>query len=380
MCVQCDLICDFIISGSLGFSDYMDRNMGILTPWSFVPHSLLNYTDEMTFFQRCHNVILSLIDAVFRRLYYLPKQNDLAQEHFAHLIKEDLPHVKDLEKEVSVVLMNAHRSTQLPRPMMPNQVLIGGAHIKPAKPVPDYMKEFLDNSEHGVIYMSLGSYIQSADMPIEKLQIFVEVFRNLKQSVIWKYEGEPLENLPPNVKVGKWLPQNDILAHKNVILFITHGGMFGYQEGIHRGVPMLFIPFFADQHRNAFYAENSGYGMIIPFYEIDNATLNNRIGEMISNKNYTIIAKQYSDRFRFNPIPPMVDAMFWIEYSIINKGANFMKSPGAINLPWYKYIMLDIATFIIVIWVAFVMLVMLLIKVIIKKVRSRESKSKFKFI
>jgi len=47
--------------------------------------------------------------------------------------------------------------------------------------------------------------------------------------------------------IRKWLPQSDILAHKNVVLFITHGGLFGTQEGLYRGVPMLFIPLYGDQ-------------------------------------------------------------------------------------------------------------------------------------
>ena len=89
--------------------------------------------------------------------------------------------------------------------------------------------------------------MKSIDMPKEKLTAFIESFRSLKQRVLWKYEDESVLNLPPNVMVRKWMPQSDILAHKNVVLFITHGGVFGKQEGLHRGVPMLMIPFYGDQ-------------------------------------------------------------------------------------------------------------------------------------
>lgn len=53
-----------------------------------------------------------------------------------------------------------------------------------------------------------------------------------KQKVIWKYESEKelANRISSNVLIREWLPQNDILAHKNVRLFISHGGMFSIFE------------------------------------------------------------------------------------------------------------------------------------------------------
>lgn len=57
--------------------------MGILTPWSFVPHPVLSYVSDMTFTQRCYNFLLSLTDAVIRKYYYMPSQDRLAKKYFA---------------------------------------------------------------------------------------------------------------------------------------------------------------------------------------------------------------------------------------------------------------------------------------------------------
>lgn len=134
-----------------------------------------------------------------------------------------LPTVQELYQNISLILVNSHSSTSKPRPMMPGIVYFGGAHIKPPKALPAALQEFIDNSEHGVILFSLGSFLQSSDLPKEKVDIFLKAFSKLKQRVIWKYEDESLV-APPNVLIKKWLPQSDILAHPNVVLFITHGG------------------------------------------------------------------------------------------------------------------------------------------------------------
>lgn len=159
-----------------------------------------------------------------------------------------------MERKIDVMLVNFHNAMSKPRPQMPNQINVGGAHIKPnPKPLPADLQTFLDEAKDGVIYMSLGAFVKSAAMPQEKLHAFLNAFGKLKQRVLWKFENEKLGGVPKNVMIKKWLPQADILAHKNVRMFITHGGMFGTTEGTYYGKPMLFIPFYGDQVRECLY-------------------------------------------------------------------------------------------------------------------------------
>jgi glucuronosyltransferase len=58
----------------------------------------------------------------------------------------------------------------------------------------------------------MGSGIYSSDMPESKLKAFIEVFSKLKQRILWKWEKDSLPGQPKNVKIGKWLPQSDILG------------------------------------------------------------------------------------------------------------------------------------------------------------------------
>lgn len=167
-----------------------------------------------------------------------------------NLISVPIPPVSQMEKNLSAVLLNSHAPLTSTRPTVPGMVFIGGMHIKQVPdPLPEDIKQFIENSEHGVIYFSLGSNVKSSEMPKESRQIFLDVFSELKQRVIWKFEDENVPKLPPNVMVRKWLPQPDILAHPKIKVFITHGGLFGTQEGVYNAVPMLGMPFYCDQVR-----------------------------------------------------------------------------------------------------------------------------------
>lgn len=146
--------------------------MGLLTPTSHVPSTMLEYTDQMTFSERWYNTMVFTIVRIAYNLIQLPWQNYLANKHFGHL-EQPLPSIDQLRKNVSIIFVNAHRSITYPRPHMPGMVYIGGAHIKPPKPLPSDLQKFLDESPHGVIYFSLGTVIVGSKMPQEKLIVFL---------------------------------------------------------------------------------------------------------------------------------------------------------------------------------------------------------------
>lgn len=228
-----------------------------------------------------------------------------------------------------------------PRPLMPGQINVAGAHIQEPKPLPKDIKKFLDEAQHGVILFSLGSIIQSKDMPTNKMKIFANVFKTLKQRVIMKYEDNMLLSVSSNVMTVQWLPKSDILAHPNVILLITHGGIFGSQEGLYRGVPMLFIPFYGDQFRNALRAEKAGYGLTLPWSELTTITLREKLNDLLAHTVYKEKAMEISKLFKDNPIPVMEQAIYTIEYVIRHNGASHWKSAG-VKRSFYQHMLLDV--------------------------------------
>ena len=86
---------------------------------------------------------------------------------------------------------------------------------------------------------SSRSVIQASDMPEKKRKLLLNVFKKFKQKFIWKWETEQMEGLPSNVKLSKWLPQQDILAHPNTKMFITHAGQSSTQETLCHKTPVV---------------------------------------------------------------------------------------------------------------------------------------------
>ncbi len=86
-----------------------------------------------------------------------------------------------------------------------------------------------------------------------------------------------------NVYINIWYPQDDLLAHPNVKIFITHGGLLSITETIYHGVPVIGIPMFADQFLNMAKAQKAGYALTVHLKELNEATLSTAITEILTN-------------------------------------------------------------------------------------------------
>lgn len=134
-----------------------------------------------------------------------------------------------------------------------------------------------------MIYFSLGSNIKSKFLDENKRNIINEVFSELPYNVLWKFEDEELKGKQPNVKISKWLPQQDVLGHPNIKLFITQGGLQSLEEGISDGIPFLAIPFIADQYGNAAQIEKLGIGLQLRYQDLTKTAFKNSILQILEN-------------------------------------------------------------------------------------------------
>lgn len=110
----------FCFSGPFGSPDFIDRQQGLLPALSFVPHWTLPFSDNMSFFERWFNTIVTVYDWALRTYAFLPTEEEYTKKHFSHLAP--LPSLSELHKNVSLILVNTHRALSPPRPSLPSKL------------------------------------------------------------------------------------------------------------------------------------------------------------------------------------------------------------------------------------------------------------------
>lgn len=171
--------------------------------------------------------------------------------------------------------------------------------------------------------------------------MFMRVFARIKQRVLWKWEGAELTGKPANLMTAAWLPQDDILAHSRVVLFVSHCGMGSLNEAKYHGVPILAMPLFADQPSNAALIAQNGWAVQLDFHTLTEDTLWNGLHEMLNNGTYRATVQRIASLYKDRPEHPLDKAVWWVEYVLRHNGARHMQSE-AVHLNWFQYHSLDV--------------------------------------
>ncbi|KAL5273749.1 UGT2A1.2 family protein [Megaselia abdita] len=304
---------------------------------SVVPSVHSKFTDEMSFWERVENTLISWFEMFVVSHIQIKQQEILYNEFFS----DPKPSIKDLMKNISIVLQNTHPSTSYVQPKSPNLIEIGGLHIsKERKPLPKEISEILDSEENGLIYFALGGNVDFSQFSEEKKSALLESLKRTNHTVFLKIKGVQMKRTG-NILINDWFPQNDILAHPKTKVFITHGGIQSTYEAVYHAVPILGIPIYADQPHNVAFAVRKGMGILLDYEDITEKSVDHALTTILENSSFKEKAKAISKIHHDRQNTPLETAVYWIEYAIRRKGAAHLKITG-IDMGFIQYHSLDV--------------------------------------
>ncbi|XP_043467692.1 UDP-glucosyltransferase 2-like [Leptopilina heterotoma] len=275
---------------------------------------------------------------------YTEEEQTLAMRKY---LNPTIPSVREIEKSISLLLVNGYHSFFGIRPLSPAIVQVAGIQIElsDTKMTPE-LKIWMDDSKDGVVFFTLGSMIIIEDLSREIIQNLYASFAKLAPiRVLMKIvnRGKLPPGLPKNVLTMSWIPQIPVLKHKNTKVFITHGGINSVQEGLYFAVPMIGFPLFADQPYNIRILSDKNVTYEMNYENITEKSLTKALNAVLYDPKYRESAKRESTLFRERPMSATDTAVFWVEY-IIRNGANSLRSPS-MDMPFWKAELVDIYLF-----------------------------------
>ncbi|GMT15951.1 hypothetical protein PFISCL1PPCAC_7248, partial [Pristionchus fissidentatus] len=202
------------------------QEFGVPEALSYRPSPYMSSLNIHSIYDRALNIYASFM---FKASFWLNRRkiNSLMKERFG----DDYPTIAEQSANVAYIFTNSEPLLEFAAPTLTKVISIQGIGAKIPKPLDEYWTNIL-NLRKKTILVSFGSMIESRLLATNNKMAMVESFSQFPDvTFIWKYE-EPDDEFSrehssklANVVLTKWMPQVDILAHPNVVSFITHGGM-----------------------------------------------------------------------------------------------------------------------------------------------------------
>lgn len=338
-------MCGFVLAHILGvpyavFSTglWYPAEVGAPAPLSYVPEFNSLLTDHMTLVQRVTNTVVYLASRIGVQLLVLPKYDRIMWRHAV----QPPASMHDLVQGSRLWMLCTDLALEFPRPTLPHVVYVGGILTKPPSPLPQEFAEWLnDTDEHGFVVVSFGAGVKYLSDDISyKL---AGALSRLSQKVIWRFSGVPPRNLGKNTKLVEWMPQNDLLGHKNTRAFLSHGGLNSIYEAMYHGVPVVGVPLFGDHYDTMTRVQAKGMGIMLEWKKMSEEDLYTAMLNVITDTRYREKALKLSEIHKDQPGHPVTRAVYWISYILRHRGAEHLRS-AVYNVPVYQYFLLDVAS------------------------------------
>ncbi|CAJ0928584.1 unnamed protein product, partial [Mesorhabditis belari] len=273
--------------------------LGVPNALSWVPAVEMGTTPKMSFMERIQNLRAAHISHEIYDLLINNMQSifDAKYEEFASF--------RDLLANSSLIFTNSDPLIDFPRPTLHKVIDLGGITVPPRfnNLTSDWEKILSRRSR--TVLVSFGTVAKAFAMPDDyKKGIMGAMDEFPDVTFIMKYERpeDGLDGERKNVVLTRWMPQNELLGDDRVVALITHCGAASMHEAAARAIPVVAIPLFHDQMRNARLIENAGFGFSFDKMKLgDKGALAEAIREVIDTKKYKKRADEVSGMIQNRP-------------------------------------------------------------------------------
>jgi UDP:flavonoid glycosyltransferase YjiC (YdhE family) len=158
-----------------------------------------------------------------------------------------------------------------------------------------------------LVYVTFGSVAGSFPQALPVYDVAMHAVEGLPARVLLTVgrdlDLDALPAAPDNVRVERWVPQQDVLGHAAAA--VVHGGSGSTLGAIAAGVPLVVVPLFADQPQNARRVAEVGAGLAVEADREDvggtAGPLRDAIESVLSEPSYGERARALADELRAEP-------------------------------------------------------------------------------
>jgi len=158
-----------------------------------------------------------------------------------------------------------------------------------------------------LVYLTFGSVAGGFAQALPAYELALSAVADVPARVLLtvgrELDLDTLPELPANVHVERWVPQQDVLAHASAA--VVHGGSGSTLGALAAGVPLVVVPLFADQPMNARRVAEVGAGLAVePNLADVRATvepLRDAIETVLAEPSYGERAREIADEVRAEP-------------------------------------------------------------------------------
>lgn len=122
---------------------WINERLGNPTHPAYIPNNFFDFSDKMTFYERLINLGAEVIQNNYYYYWMLQNDYEISKNYF-----NNLPPLKNIVHNSSLLLVNSHFSYNLPRPLVPAVIEVGGIHIGKVKKLPNVSNNQKNNLSH----------------------------------------------------------------------------------------------------------------------------------------------------------------------------------------------------------------------------------------